>query len=205
MPAPRSLLRRLLATALLAWLVAGCFVLASATPAQACSCARATPRDHVKSADAVFVGTVSRPAKTGSSLRYEVAVDRVYKGEVRAGTVSLTTGAQQSACGLGRLPADRRYMFFAGAAGSTYRSGTCEGTAPATKELIGRVERLLGEGRPVTGEPEPPPEPPGEPPSARLQAVGDAEPPSLARTAAPGAALVLVGLLGLMLLRRRRE
>lgn len=187
--------RRLLAPSLSAGLLAATLALGVAAPAQACSCAQSTPRDYVKRADAVFTGTVSRATKSGSTLRYSVSVGRVYKGELTTATVRLRTGAQQSACGLGRLPADRRYVFFAAARGATYASGICEGTAPATKDLVGRVQRMLGEGRPAVAQ---------EVPRASFKVVGNSRPPSLTGTVAPGAALLLVGLLGLVLLRRRR-
>jgi hypothetical protein len=65
-------------------------------------------------------------------------------------------------------------------------------TARATSKLTRQVVAKLGSGV----QPHPPP------PRARFQTVADAAPPHLSRLLAPGAALVILSLLGLALLPR---
>jgi hypothetical protein len=194
-----STLRRLLA----ALLIAGSCVLVTALPAQACSCASATTQSHTKSAKAVFTGTVTSvtgagkvDGQRGATYTQQVEVDRVYKGGISTATVEVVTDAGGSGtgqCGLGGLVPGRSYMFFVQSDGETWTAAGCGGTAPASEHLVTQVVRLLGDGRP--------PMPP-EPQQAVFTNVSDGEPTTLTRAAAPGLALVLVGLLGLVVVRR---
>ncbi len=107
----------------------------------------------------------------------------------------MTTPAAARACGLPDLRVGADYVFFT--TGADLETTSTAGTARATGTLVARVERLLGEGRSAT---------PAEPTEATFTRVAGAR-TSFERVAAPGAALVIVGLLGLLLvagLGRRR-
>lgn len=200
LPRPAAGVRRLLALLLLL----GACVLgttAVAAPAYAaCSCERAETQDHVKAANAVFTGTVAQTtppsgsAANGLSGMVTVAVDRVYKGSmITTETVDVSTARAFGTCAPA-LQQGGRYVFFVESDEGLSAAG-CGGTARATAGLIGQVKRLLGEGRPPVLEPPAPVEP-------TMTPVDTSEPTSLTRLAAPGVALVLVGLLGLALVRR---
>jgi hypothetical protein len=192
-------LRRLLA----ALLLAGCGVVLTSVPAHACECAAATTQSHTKSAKAVFTGTVTSvtgagkaDGQRGATYTQLVEVDRVYKGGIDTLTVEVTSDSGSSGtgqCGLGGLDPGRRYVFFVQGDGEAWTAEGCGGTAPAADKLVTQVERLLGDGRP--------PMPP-EPEEAVFTQVSGGEPTSLTRAAAPGAALVIIGLLGLVVVRR---
>ena len=190
--------RRLLA----ALFLAGSGVVLAQLPAHACSCVSTPTQVQSKRADDVFSGTVTDATSTKSGRRvttwtYDVAVERIYKGDVATSTVQVTSqgGGKGSSCGLGRLPADKSYVFFAQAAGSELSADVCGGTAPASGRLEKLVERVLGDGH-TPAAPEPAPE------KAVFTRVVDASPTALSRLAAPGVALVLAGLLGLFVARR---
>ena len=183
---------------LAALVLAGVVVVVGGLPAHACSCVASSTQSDVKAADDVFTGTVTDVATTGSARRgtvtYDVAVERVYKGGVRSDQVSVTTSRAANLCGLGDLRAERRYLFLARASGSELAIESCSSTGRATGELVAKVEKLLGDGRD--------PSPPAPPTKAEFTTVADSRPTSVTRLAAPGAALVLVGLLGLVVVRR---
>ncbi len=184
-------MRRLLATLLLA--LSG--VVLTQLPAQACSCVGGGLQAHVKGASTVFTGTVTDKQAGGRTLTYTVAVERVFKGSAPA-EATLRTAAQKSACGLDTLVADRRYVVFGTKQGDVIEVNSCGGTAQATTALVTRVSGLLGAGS------SPIPTKPDEPTTATFHRVDETTTASLSRLAAPGAALVIVGLLGLAFLRR---
>lgn len=185
---------------LAALVLAGIGVVLGVLPAHACSCASATTQTQTKDANDVFTGTVTAvmaarktDGQRGANMTYDVEVDRVYKGDVSSSEVQVTSEKGAASCGLGRLIADERYVFFTKSDGTELSADSCGGTARATDKLVTKVERLLGDGRgPVPPEPE----------KAVFTTVADATPPSLTRLAAPGVALVLAGLLGLVVVRR---
>ena len=187
--------RRLLA----ALLLAGCAVVLGQLPAHACSCVTGHTQAQTERADDVFTGTVTKvrtqkdASGRGATMTYDVAVDRVYKGDVRTEQVQVTSDRSASSCGLGQLPADKRYLWFTRASGQELTSDTCAGTAPVSGQVVHKVEKILGDGHP----PVPPP-----PPKAVFTRVADAQPTGLPRLAAPGVALVIAGLLGLVVVRR---
>lgn len=186
---------------LLAALVLACTGLVlSQGAAQACTCESLTTQAATKAATSVFTGTVtdsSTAAKPdgqrGTITTYDVAVERVYKGQVRTATLTVTSSKDHLGCGPARVRDDEPYVFFTRTSGEELRVTRCGGTAPATDKLVGKVEKLLGGGRPPV---------PDEPEQAVFTPVSDAEPTPFTRLAAPGLALVLAGLLGLGLARR---
>jgi hypothetical protein len=184
-----------------ALLLAGTGLLAVGAPGAAgvaaprCPAGSATIQARTMNADDVFTGTVSDRRAGGKSVVYAVDVDRVYKGDVDTAEVRVTTARAARACGLPNLQPDSPYVFFT--AGEDFSTDGRSGTAPATHARVARVEDLLGDGRAPT---------PPEPETATFTMVAG-EPTSLERVAAPGLALVIVGLLGLGLavgLGRRR-
>ena len=181
--------RRLLA----ALALAGCGVAVGTLPAHAGTAADA------KRATDVFSGTVTSADKTPrkggepATATYDVEVATVYKGDVGTAVVKVTSTRTSKACERLDLDRDRDYVFFVEADGSELTSDTCSGTDKADDRLVGKVEEMLGGGRQPT---------PQRPEQAVFTRVADAEPASLTRMAAPGIALVLAGLLGLVVVRR---
>lgn len=145
------------------------------------------------SAEVVFAGVVTASEASGTSFVATVKVDRVYKGDLTTTDVRVRTGSGR--CGLGQLSLDERYVVMANADGDSWLAGAESGTAVATDQLLVRVQEVLGDGTaPVT--------PPSEPPAPTYTLVGDESPPEFLRAAAPGIALALIGLLGLLAVRR---
>ena len=187
--------RPLAAAALVAAAVAVPAGPAAAAPGD---CADATTQSHTRAAQAVFSGTVAeaeRASSVGSEVTYRhtVEVERVWKGGISAETVLVTTAGARAACGLGRLPEGSEVLFFVSRANGSWAAKGDSGTAPASARLVAQVTRLLGPGHtPVPPAPE----------TAEFTRVADDAPTPLARLAAPGVAMVIVGLLGLLLVRR---
>jgi hypothetical protein len=202
-------LRRLLTT-LLGGVVAAFVVLGAGVPASAGTnsahkpgrvpdCPAVTVKDSSKAAMAVFSGTVTEVEKQqrtdgqpGAIYLQTVTVDLVYQGKIGTETVQVQSDRNRAACSLGALAVNTEYMFFVTGSGDPWIASGTSGTRPNSDTVIAQVGRLLGEGKPPI---EPAPE------HAKFTAVDTSEPQSLSRAAAPGAALVLVGLLGLLVLR----
>jgi hypothetical protein len=162
-----------------------------------------TPAKLAKQADAVFTASVvsstTDTAGTGKKQRtvrsYTAEVDRSYQGSVTAVRV-LITSDQSQACGYGNIPTKTPWLFFVNGRGAKFNGNVCGGAMRATVENVSKVERLLGQGTPLQ-----PAQPPREPLQYAEQDVSSAVP--LGRLVAPGAAVTLIGLLGLVLFRRR--
>lgn len=188
--------RRLLAAVLLA---CSGVVLAQA-PAHACKCATQSVEQDLERADQVFTGLLvdRRTEELGDRGRrvtvFTVQADTLFKGDLARAEVEVTS--RVDSCGLNRLPVDRRYLWFVSASGGDLSADQCGGTAPATDRLTGEVVDLVGEGTPIAG-----PAPEGA--EVEFTEVAGAEPDTFTRLAAPGLALVLLGLLGLFVVRRR--
>lgn len=194
--------------ALLGALVAATLgVVLVASPALACKCRPASIKTYAKKADVVFSGTVTdvrrltlRIDKRDRDVReYTVEVDRRYQGKPVDTTVVVVSSASPAACGLGPIERGEEWIFFVTGAGTTsapYSATSCGGSAAASTEYLHRVEKALGAGSVVAD-----PTPPTPPLSYQDVDTGPAQP--LGRMVAPGAALALVGLLGLVLFGRR--
>lgn len=181
---------RLAAAMLLACL--GLVVTASAPASAACTCKQGELEQQVSRADAVFRGTVDVVTPQGDGFAYDVTASRAYQGTPERSTQVVSEGGR-SACGLGELAVGTEYVFLATGTEAPYDADSCGGTSVANPTKIGKIEALLGAGTSV----EPPP-----PPTAVRTLVEAVAPPGFARTAAPGAAITLIGLLGLVVVRR---
>jgi hypothetical protein len=189
---------------LLAALVLACVgvVLAEVPSHAVCRCVQSDVQTDIKRADAVFSGVLVDSSGTAGGSKsdfatYEIAADTVYKGDVRTARVAVRS--RNDDCSLGDLKADDRYVFFVTEDGSELRADQCGGTT-ASGRVLRQVEQVLGEGTPLGRSNEP-----DEPVVVEFTKVSDAEPDSLTRIAAPGLAMVLVGLLGLLVVRRVRD
>lgn len=145
-----------------------------------------------KRASDVFTGTVETRTAERKLATLTVTVDRVYKGSVDSEQVEVDTPKSGVACGI-RATSGDRYVFFAQDNDGQLLVARGDGTARATDALVGKVEALLGDGQSPT---------PPEPEQAVFTMVAG-EPADFQRLAAPGAALVIIGILGFALVAWR--
>lgn len=170
-------------------------VLTTTAPASAeCTCKQGTLEQQVERADAIFIGSVDEVGEEGTTFTYDITASRAYEGDPERSTQVVSVGGR-NACGLGALDVDPTvaYIFFAAGTAAPYDADSCGGTTVSNPTKIGKIEAILGSGTAV----EPPP-----PPEAVLTRVEESAPAGLARSAAPGAAVALIGLLGLVVVRR---
>jgi hypothetical protein len=196
-------LRRLLTIAL-GVVVLALSVLAVGVPAPAATqsgaapeCPPLTVEESTKNARAVFSGIVTAVEKEsrtdglpGAIYDQTVTVDLVYQGNIDTETVQVQTDRNHLQCSLGELVTGAEYMFFV--TGTPWFASGVSGTRVSDATVVAQVEAVLGAGQPPV---QPAPE------KAVFSAVDTGAPETLSRTAAPGAALVLIGLLGLLLVR----
>jgi hypothetical protein len=188
-----SVLPRVLRALLACVFVAGGLVLTVQAPsAAACTCQPADAERQTSRADAVFIGTVDGVTRVGEQLEIAVTATRSYKGTVERST-TVTTARQTTACGIGEPETGTDYLFIVRGTAPPYAANSCDGTGQLNADRVAQVEDLLGTGVAV----QPPP-----PPTATRTLVEDSPPASLARLAAPGGALIIIGLLGLVVVGR---
>lgn len=168
-------------------------VLTTTAPASAdCTCKQGTLEQQVARADVVFIGTIDEVGEAGTTFTYDITASRAYQGTPERSTQVVSVG-DRNACGLGELEVGQTYVFLATGGQAPYDADSCGGTAVSNPTKVGKIEDILGSGTSV----EPPP-----PPQAVRTLVEESAPAGFARSAAPGAAAALIGLLGLVVVRR---
>lgn len=190
----RNVVRPLLGLVIAALLALSSLVLAVAAPAVACSCKINNVEQGTTRADAVFVARIDSVAKTEDTFEYAVTATHAYKGTVEHET-TVIANQPKSDCSLGELVTGTDYVFLVVGAAAPYTviSTTCGATGTASDNRVADVEAVLGAGTAIE-------EP--APPAPTMTKVEQSAPTPAGRLAAPGAAMVLVGLLGLFVVRR---
>lgn len=178
-------MRRLLPSLLVA-LLGALALLGGATsqPAAAAAClpATATVPAAVDAADAVVVvKVVARLHPAGTSARYRARVLTSFKG---AAPDTLKVTAQPNSCHLSDLTVGTTYLLF-------LRSRAADWLAPAALPSSNNVAVLQPQVEAALA-----------PPVVTFGAPLADAPARLRRVAAPGVALVIIGLLGLLVVRR---
>ncbi len=188
----------MLGAAISAVLVGGALLTATAgaaTAAPAAPCAQRGLNKEIKQADVVFRGKVDKAGRVRGkgdqrSRIYKVTADRVYQGTLVTDRVRVTVEVG-APCPPAKLAQGKRYIFFVTEEGS--RLVSTSATARASHKLTDQVVAKLGNGE----------QPHQAPPvQAEFTLVANATPPRLSRLLAPGAALLVVSLLGLLVVGR---
>lgn len=163
-----------------------------AAPAQACSCADSGLRKLTSEADLVYTGVLERFSTGDGDEGRDVLLvraQRVFKGEIATARF-VVTNALGGSCGFGPVEEGVRWLFLTDSENFTT---VCAGTRPLVQKDLAVVQRVLGVGTRVKAP---------DPQAAVRMKVEEEEPQTFARLAAPGAAAVLLGLLGLAVVGR---
>lgn len=185
-------------------LLLGCLsglVLVPSTSAPAGAACPTDPMPGLAAAPVVFTGVVQSSAPTPTPKNYlnwvsQVTVDHIYQGSVTTNSVQVSTWQKAHGCGARQLTTGQRYLFEVTAAGDTWRVlGGKAGAQPASDALLAKVQAQLGPGTAASTTPP-------APTTVSYTRVASLHPHRLSRVAAPGVALILVGLLGLIVVRR---
>jgi len=112
----------------------------------ACSCAFTTTAQKVHQADTIVDATLDWEATNQITTTYSVKVAQVYKGKA-AEREKLVGSAQESACGLGSLTTDKRYLIYIDGKhpGSMGVSVCAGGAVPYDAALAAKIRALTGE------------------------------------------------------------
>jgi hypothetical protein len=186
-----------LGTAISAVLLGGALVIAASPSATAApACKPKTLTQEIKHADVVFRGKVDQakaPRGKGDerTRTYKVTPQPHNQSSLVTDRVRVTAEVGTT-CPPPALDEGKRYIFFVTEQGSRLLSTSA--TARATRRLTAKVEAKLGSGKEA-----PSTTPPA---SAEFSKVADAAPPQLSRLLAPGAALLVLSLLGLFVVSR---
>ena len=156
-----------------------------------------------KASDVVVMGTVTkastRTVGTKPNQRqvrdFVVDLDRTYRGMLTSSPITVRSVA--TARGLPAIPAGSDWVFFLGGSGDSFTAADCSGSREATAYVVRQVESELGAGKAWV-------DPAAEPDPLTYERVSSSAPLPLSRLVAPGLGVMLVGLLGLLVTRRRR-
>jgi hypothetical protein len=184
-------MRRLLLLALLALSCAGVALLGTGGPASAACDAKPGPlAGDLRQAGVVFTGTVSSVQKgaAGAPTSYTVAVQRSFHGRVES-EVTVLTPATAKECGLRDVTVGQRWLFAGTSAPTGVLVESDEGSRPLTAAVTRTVREVLGAGRaPI----------PVDPSAGTLEVertrVTDDDATTFWPLAAPGAVIVVAGL-----------
>jgi hypothetical protein len=155
--------------------------------------ARKALRRQLRAADLVVSGTISAVDDNPRPESFTVRLSRVYRGEVTTPTL---TFEQSPTCPQLDVVTGQQWYVLAQqpqAAGARPQVSQCTGSVVSDQSVRNLVEKELGTG---VAAPQPPP------PTATFTSVETSGPDRFTRMAAPGAAMVVVGLLGMVVVGR---